>query len=73
MSNSNPTKPGAAVMTIADPMDPDIQAQVSILKALVGTVQHFFGGFDRLFRGLTDRRDPPHTTYPLAVLMTTGR
>ncbi len=72
MSNSDPTQLGAAVMTIADPTDPDIQAQVSMLKALVGTVQHFFGGFERLFRGLTERRDLRHTTYPLAVLMATG-
>jgi hypothetical protein len=71
MSTSDPTQPGAA-MTIADPIDPDIQAQVSILRALLGTVQHFFGGFERLFRGLTDRRDPHHTTYPLTTLMATG-
>jgi hypothetical protein len=72
MSNSDPTQPRAVVMTIADPTDPDIQAQVAMLKALVGTVQHFFGGFKRLFRALTDRRDPRHTTYPLPVLMATG-
>jgi hypothetical protein len=72
MSNSSPTQPGAALMTTADPTDPDIQAQASMLQALVGTLEHFFGGFDRLFRGLTDRRDPHHTTYPLAALMTTG-
>jgi hypothetical protein len=72
MLNSSSTQPGAAVMTIADPLDPDIQAQVSMLKTLVGTVQHFFGGFDCLFRCLTDRRDPHHTTYPLAALMATG-
>jgi len=72
MSNSDPTQLGVEVMPSALPIDPDHQKQVSILKALVVTVQHFFGGFEHLFRGLTDRRNPVYITYPLAVLMTTG-
>ena len=72
MSNPDPTQPGVDVMPLSHPTDPDLQEQVSILKTLVVTVQHFFGGFERLFQGLTDRRNPVDTTYPLAVLMATG-
>ncbi len=72
MSNPDPTQPGVEVMPLARPTDPDLQEQVSILKTLVVTVQHFFGGFERLFQGLTDRRNPVDITYPLAVLMATG-
>ena len=72
MSNPDPTQPGVDVMPLARPTDPDLQEQVSILKTLVVTVQHFFGGFERLFQGLTDQRNPVDITYPLAVLMATG-
>jgi hypothetical protein len=37
------------------------------LQALVVTVQHFFGGFPALFRGVTDPRPPAWITYPLAA------
>lgn len=52
--------------------DPDFQEQVSVVKTLVVTVHHFFGGFERVFQGLTDQRNPDRITYPLPVLMTTG-
>jgi len=52
-------------------MDSDIQAQLAIFRTLVVTVQHFFGGFGRLFHALTDHRDPTHITYQLQTLMTT--
>ena len=66
MSNSNSTKPNE------DLPDADIQEQTAIFKALVMTVQHFFGGFSRLFQGMTDPRNPVYITYPLVALMTTG-
>jgi len=72
MSSPDPTQPGVEVMPLAPPTDPAFQEQVSILKSLVVTVQHFFGGFERLFQGLTDQRNPVDVTYPLAVLMATG-
>jgi hypothetical protein len=50
----------------------DIREQAAIFRALVVTVQHFFGGFQRLFQGLTDPRHPAYLTYPLPALMTTG-
>jgi len=36
------------------------------------TVQHFFGGFTRLFRDVNDPRHPAYITYPLPALMSTG-
>ena len=48
MSNSNSIEPGADVMSGAQLRDPDIQDQASIFKTLVVTVQHFFGGFNRV-------------------------
>jgi hypothetical protein len=56
----------------APPLDPDEQEQHALIRALVVTVHHFFGGFKRLFRSLTDPRDPARTTYDLPTLMATG-
>jgi len=72
MSKSNSTKPSVDVLPVAHPLDADIQEQTAIFKALVVTVQHFFGGFGRLFQGMTDPRNPVYITYPLVALMTTG-
>lgn len=57
---------------IADAADPDVTAQMALFKALIVTVEHFFGSFAQLFRPLTDRRDPARLTYQLSTLMTTG-
>ena len=56
----------------AEATDSDIAAQLALVKILVVTVGHFFGGFAQLFGSLTDRRDPARLTYPLWTLMTTG-
>lgn len=72
MCNPDPIQPGVELLPSAHPTDPDIQEQVAVFRALVVTIQHFFGGFARLFHGLTDRRDPDHITYPLTALMATG-
>jgi hypothetical protein len=47
-------------------------AQKALLKALVGTVQHFFGSWQTIFRGVTDGRNPDLISYPLASLLCTG-
>lgn len=52
--------------------DPDQQAQGALFRALVVTVQHYFGGFAQLFQSLTDPRDPTHSTYSLTTLLVTG-
>jgi hypothetical protein len=55
-------------------VDPDAeeQAQASVLKTLLATAQHFFGGFIRLFAGVSDPRQPELITYPLAAVLFTG-
>jgi len=72
MCNPEPTESQVVVLTTARPTDPDLQEQIALFKALVVTVQHFFGGFEHMFQGLTDRRDQARITYPLSVLMATG-
>ena len=73
MPDSNSVKPGVEATVAERPLDAALQEeQASLFKALVVTVQHFFGGFSRLFRGVTDPRHPAYITYPLPALMTTG-
>lgn len=52
--------------------DEDARQQVALLKALLVTVQHFFGGFGRLFGRVSDPRQPAYITYPLPVVLATG-
>lgn len=63
--------PAPAVPPAADE-DEDARQQVALLKALLVTVQHFFGGFARLFGAVSDPRRRPYITYPLATLLATG-
>jgi hypothetical protein len=46
--------------------------QLALFQALLVTVQHFFGGFARLFHGVTDPRAPADITYPLPTVLATG-
>jgi hypothetical protein len=57
---------------IAATKDEGIQEQKAVLKALLGTVDHFFGSWQTIFKGMTDRRNPDLITYPLVQLMCTG-
>jgi hypothetical protein len=52
--------------------DEEARGQARILKAFLGTAQHYFGGFGRLFKGISDPRRPDLITYPLAGLLFTG-
>jgi hypothetical protein len=52
--------------------DVEAQGQAKILKAFLGTVKHYFGGFERLFKGVSDPRQPLLITYPLAGLLFIG-
>jgi len=52
--------------------DPDERQQEELLKDLLVTVQHFFGGFTRLFQPVTDPRNSLYITYPLAALGAAG-
>jgi len=53
-------------------LNEDQQAQQALLEALLGTVQHFFGGWEKLFQGVTDPRHPAYITYRLPVVLATG-
>jgi hypothetical protein len=46
--------------------------QSELIRALLVTVQHFFGGFKPLFSNVFDPRHPAFITYPLASVLTTG-
>lgn len=52
--------------------DEEAREQARLLKAFFGTTKHYFGGFDRLFKGVSDPRHPDLITYPLVGLMFTG-
>jgi hypothetical protein len=55
-------------------VDPDAeeQAQALVLKTLLTTAQHFFGGFIHLFARVHDPRRPELITYPMAAVLFTG-
>jgi len=72
MPNSNSAQPGVDVKSSAPLIDSDIQEQVSFIKTLVVTIEHFFGGFNGLFHGITDPRKPACITYHLPAIMATG-
>ena len=72
MYNADLIETEATVQSTAHCMDADLQEQIAVFKALAVTVQHFFGGFEHMFQGLTDRRNQARITYPLSVLMATG-
>ena len=67
------TKSAPALALLPDPADDeDARQQVALLQALLVTVQHFFGGFQRLFGAVTDPRHLHYITYPLSALLATG-
>ena len=72
MSSTTSDQPDVNVRAGEPAADADIREQASIFRAFVVTVQHFFGGFQRLFQGVTDPRHPAYITYPLPALMATG-
>ena len=72
MPNTDSDPPRVDVTAVAPSQDADSSEQGSILKAFLLTVQHVFGGFQRLFQGVTDPRHPAYVTYPLPTLMATG-
>ncbi len=49
-----------------------IRQQTSLIRILLVTAQHFFGGFERLFGNVTDPRHPVYITYPLPSVLATG-
>ena len=51
---------------------PENQEQIEILKAFTGTIQHYFGGWEAIFDGVRDARNPNWITYPLEGLLCAG-
>jgi len=72
MANSKVVCPPDPVVLPNSSLDTDHQEPMALLQALLVTVQHFFGGFGRLFQGVTDPRHPAYITYPLASVLATG-
>ena len=69
MSNTDKSQP----MTIkGHEFDEEGHKQAKILKAFLGTTQHYFGDLSQLFQRVNDPRNPNQITYPLASLMFTG-
>ena len=50
----------------------EARQQAALVKALLVTVQHCFGGFGRLFGRVSDPRQAAYITYPLAAVLATG-
>ena len=50
----------------------EAKEQRALLRALLLTVEHFFGGFSRLFGPVSDPRQPALTLYPLPMVLATG-
>ena len=63
--------PPARLLPTVDPATEE-QAQASVLKTLLATAQHFFGGFSHFFAHVRDPRRPEWITYPLAAVLFTG-
>jgi hypothetical protein len=57
---------------LAAAMDEGVQEQKAVLKALLGTVAHFFDSWQTIFKGVRDGRHPDLIKYPLVQLLCTG-
>jgi hypothetical protein len=53
---------------VSTEMDPDERKQLSIIRASLKTIRHFFGGFGDLFLPVHDPRNLDLITYPLAAM-----
>ena len=60
------------VFEVEGGFDQDEQEQASILRAFLGTVKHYFGGFKKLLGGVNDPRNQEWIEYPLETLFFTG-
>jgi hypothetical protein len=58
--------------TVTAAADEHALQQNALIKCLLVTVQHFFGGFQRLFANVIDPRHPAFIIYPLPSVLATG-
>jgi hypothetical protein len=70
MSNSPQTP--SIPLAVTGTEDEHTLQQSELIRSLLVTVQHFFGGFNQLFRNVFDPRHPAFITYPLPSVLTTG-
>jgi len=56
----------------AEEWDEEAREQARLLKAFFGTGKQYFGGFNQLFKGISDPRNPDLIVYPLVGLLFTG-
>ena len=52
--------------------DQDSRKQAKMLRAFLGTVEHFFGSWEKIFSGVRDARNQLLITYSMAALMCVG-
>jgi hypothetical protein len=52
--------------------DPDKRKQAKMLKAFMVTVKHFFGSWEKIFKGVSDARNQSLITYSIEELLFTG-
>ena len=50
----------------------DQEEQAKVIAAFMGTVRHFFGEWDEIFKNVKDGRNPEMIIYPLEELLFTG-
>jgi len=62
----------AGSLTEETAIDRNEQDQRALIAIFIRTVEHFFGSFQRIFRGITDPRNPGDITYSLASLCFAG-
>jgi hypothetical protein len=53
-------------------LDQDEQAQADLLRAMLGTIYHYYGSIEELLAGAHDPRNPLLIEYPLEPLFFTG-
>jgi hypothetical protein len=53
-------------------LDQDEQAHAHLLRAMLGTIHHYFGSIEDLLAGANDPRNPLLIEYPLEPLLFTG-
>ena len=72
MSTAHSTQCTSESLAPAVAEDEHVRQQIELIRSLLVTVQHFFGGFGRLFGHVTDPRHPAYITYPLSSVLATG-
>jgi len=68
---SIPKSPKTILFSEAN-QDQELDDQKALLKAFTRTVFHYFGGWQAIFKGVSDGRNPELITYPLEGVLSAG-